>query len=126
MTKVSAVRSVMRRMALTKVADEYSDMLNGYANAHRPGITGAGVRTAVNSNLRASGYKPAPAPASKATPAPQPAKPATSGFRISNPLTAKGGLVSDTKDLFRAIANRVRGNATPRPVVGASTPIVTR
>ncbi len=68
MTKAAAVRSILRRRALTKVADEYSDLMNGYANAHR-GFARAGVRIAVNDNLRKSGYPPA---ASRSAPAAQP------------------------------------------------------
>jgi hypothetical protein len=88
MTKEAAVRSILRRRALTKAADEYSDILNGYRNAHR-GWTRAGVGIAVNDNLRKSGYPPAssrtapavqprPAPAARqapAAPAAQPAQP---------------------------------------------------
>ena len=72
MTKAAAVRSILRRRALTKAADDYSDMMNGYANANR-GIVRAGTRIAVNDNLRKSGYPPAatrPAPAATARPAP--------------------------------------------------------
>lgn len=70
MTKTAAVRSILRRRALTKAADAYSDLMNGYANAHR-GFTRAGVRIAVNDNLRKAGYppsaaRPAPAPAAQA------------------------------------------------------------
>ena len=53
MIKVSAQRSIARRMALTKAADEYSSMMQGYAAANR-GLVGAGVRIAVNDNLRKS------------------------------------------------------------------------
>lgn len=54
MIKVSAQRSIMRRMALTKAADDYAALLRGYANAHRPGLVAGGVRVAVNDNLRKS------------------------------------------------------------------------
>ena len=70
MTKAAAVRSILRRRALTKAADDYSDLMNGYANANR-GLVRAGTRIAVNDNLRKSGYPPAamkPAPAARPAP----------------------------------------------------------
>ena len=60
MTKVSEVRSALRRLALTKAADAYEDIVNGYANAYnrKGSITAPGVRASANANLRAQGYKP--------------------------------------------------------------------
>ena len=72
MTKAAAVRSILRRRALTKAADDYSDLMNGYANANR-GLVRAGTSIAVNDNLRKSGYPPAstrPAPVAQPRPAP--------------------------------------------------------
>ena len=55
MTKVSEVRSALRRLALTKAADAYEDIVNGYANAYnrKGSITAPGVRASANANLRA-------------------------------------------------------------------------
>lgn len=67
MIKVSEVRSALRRVVLTKAADAYADVINGYANAYnRTGsIVAPGVRAAANANLRAQGYRPSPPPAPK-------------------------------------------------------------
>lgn len=92
MTKTAAVRSILRRRALTKAADAYSDLMNGYANAHR-GFTRAGVRIAVNDNLRKSGYPPSaarPAPAATTAPAAtaRPARPAPAAQAARLPAQA--------------------------------------
>ena len=71
MTKNAAGRSLMRRVALTKVADAYSDMMYGYRNAYRPGIVRGGVGVAVNDNLRKQYGRVPPPPRPPAPRVPQ-------------------------------------------------------
>ena len=73
MTKVSEVRSALRRVTLVKAAQEYERMINGMAAAQNT----PGARIAANANLRAAGSpqaqqgftpakRPGPTPAAQA------------------------------------------------------------
>ena len=107
MTKVSEVRSALRRLALTKAADAYEDIVNGYANAYnrKGSITAPGVRASANANLRAQGYRPgkpsAPVPVAQPNAALRKAQDADVA-RIRAALSGKA------KAVARPIVNAVR------------------
>lgn len=83
MTKEAAIRSIRRRVALTKTAGEVGDMLNSYLAAQpKRGILRAGAEGSVNTLIRKS-QPPATARAA-ATPAARP-KPAAPSQAYSGP-----------------------------------------
>lgn len=69
MTKEAAIRSVRRRVALTKAAGEVGDMLNSYLATQPKGILRAGAEGSVNDLIRKS-RPPATAGAAAAPAAP--------------------------------------------------------
>ena len=114
MTKVSEVRSALRRLALTKAADAYEDIVNGYANAYnrKGSITAPGVRASANANLRAQGYKPGRP--SAPVPVAQPNSAADAAFRKAQD--------ADVARIRAALA--VKAKAVARPVVNAVRPAI--
>ena len=111
MTKVSEVRSALRRLALTKAADAYEDIVNGYANAYnrKGSITAPGVRASANANLRAQGYrlgKP-----SAPVPVAQPNAAADAALRKAQDVDVariRAALAGKAKAVARPIVNAVR------------------
>ena len=114
MTKVSEVRSALRRLALTKAADAYEDIVNGYANAYnrKGSITAPGVRASANANLRAQGYKPGRP--SAPVPVAQPNSAADAAFRKAQD--------ADVARIRAALAGKAK--AVARPVVNAVRPAI--
>jgi len=121
MTKEAAIRSIRRRVALTKAADDYSALINGYASMYRPGIVGAGTRVAANDNLRKSGYPPAKPPATPpappaARPAPRPpappaARPAPAGRVPVKAAQTQLDVAQMEQEARKRIAQETRGSA---------------
>ena len=111
MTKVSEVRSALRRLALTKAADAYEDIVNGYANAYnrKGSITAPGVRASANANLRAQGYRPgrpsAPVPVAHPNAA---ADAALRKAQDADVARIRAALAGKAKAVARPIVNAVR------------------
>lgn len=114
MTKASEVRSALRRLALTKAADAYEDIVNGYANAYnrKGSITAPGVRASANANLRALGYKPGSP--SAPMPVAQPNAAADAALRKAQD--------ADVARIRAALAGKAK--AVARPVVNAVRPAI--
>lgn len=114
MTKVSEVRSALRRMVLTKAADAYEDIVNGYANAYnrKGSITFPGVRASANANLRAQGYKPGSP--SAPVPVAQPNAAADAALRKAQD--------ADVARVRAALAGKAK--AVARPIVNAVRPVI--
>ena len=114
MTKVSEVRSALRRLALTKAADTYEDIVNGYANAYnrKGSITAPGVRASANANLRAQGYRPGRP--SAPVPVAQPNAAADAALRKAQD--------ADVARIRAALAGKAK--AVARPIVNAVRPAI--
>ena len=114
MTKVSEVRSALRRLALTKAADAYEDIVNGYANAYnrKGSITAPGVRASANANLRAQGYRPDKT--SAPVPVAQPNAAADAALRKAQD--------ADVARIRAALAGKAK--AVARPIVNAVRPAI--